>query len=80
VYREPEDEQGQHPCPKCGYEWWEDPQREEEEEENESISVWLVQEICSTKILQEAPNYSHLVAETFAELNNAGGGVLTKTP
>jgi len=23
VYREPEDEQGDHPCPKCGYEWWE---------------------------------------------------------
>jgi len=32
VYREPEGEQGDHPCPKCGYEWWEDVEKETEEE------------------------------------------------
>ena len=33
VYREPEDEQGTHPCPKCGFEWW--AERENEEIEGE---------------------------------------------
>ena len=32
VYMEPEGEQGDHPCPKCGYEWWEDVEKETEEE------------------------------------------------
>lgn len=29
-YREPEDEQGQHPCPCCGSEWWDNDDEEEE--------------------------------------------------
>jgi len=31
---EPEGEQGDHPCPKCGYEWW-DVEKETEEEESD---------------------------------------------